>query len=195
MKRALKKWMMLVLMIALGGCAATQQIKIKSHSERTDIFREVREEGEIPNGCADLIIQASLKTHLEGFYMFELEESFHGKPRFPFLINVDGQAILWEINGQREIAPYYDEKGRKNPEGGDGMRYVLKKRIRLSSGSHKVFFSLPSEGYLKQIQITLNDGCLYKVEFKPIYRRVKSNIQSFLSGINRFEVVFDGQNP
>ena len=44
MGMVVRKWILLLFIIALGGCAASEQIRVKSQSERTDVFREVPKE-------------------------------------------------------------------------------------------------------------------------------------------------------
>ncbi len=88
MKTAVAKWLLfIILLIALGGCAATELVRIKSHGQREDVFKEVQDKGEIPKGYADLMIQCSIKTHLEGEYLLE-RGGFHGKPNYPFLLTL-----------------------------------------------------------------------------------------------------------
>ncbi len=187
MKKAIPKLMVLILVIALGGCAATQLIKIKSNSERADVFREVNE-GEIPTGFGDLLVECSIKTHLKGLYTVEWGETFHGESNYPFLLNIDGQSITWEIDGQKDIAPKYDEKGQRNPERGEGMKYILKKRIRLAAGLHKLFFALPSESIYKEMEISVKENQLHRLEFRPVYRGISLYYQHFLNGIRGLEI-------
>lgn len=94
-----------------------------------------------------------------------------------------------------ERKPKYDKDGKTSldPEAGDGMKYNLAKRLRLSSGNHKIFFGLPEETYFKELEITLIEGAEHILEFKPIYREktLPFRIQSFLKGIGKYEVYFD----
>jgi hypothetical protein len=77
MKRLFIYFMLVVLGTTLTGCGtASKQIRMKSHSERTDVFKG---EGVIPKWFADLVIRASIKTHLEGYYILESKASLHGK--------------------------------------------------------------------------------------------------------------------
>ncbi len=122
MKKLLCYLLLLVFVSAALGCGLTaREIKIKSQSERTDIFREVSEEGPAPKGLVDLIIKASVKTHVEGYYFFEPEKTFHGQPDYPFLVNIDGQAVIWRAERRKETTPVYDDQGRRDLEGGEGM--------------------------------------------------------------------------
>jgi len=75
--------------------------------------------------------EAQLWVMPEGYFLFEPRDSAQGKPDYPFLLNVDGQAVTWKADGLQEITPRYLEDGGRNPEGGTGIRYVLNRRIRL----------------------------------------------------------------
>ena len=98
--------------------------------------QEVADAGAPPQGFADLVVKAEIKTHREGYYIAESKESPHGKPGYPFVLNVDGQAAVWKVDGQKDVKPASDEKGKtsKDPEAGTGIKYVLEK----SSGSGPV---------------------------------------------------------
>lgn len=98
-----------------------------------------------PKGFADLVIKASIKTHLESYYILESKESLHGKSGYSFVINIDGQAVTWKVDGQKDTVPPYDAKGKisTNPEAGEGVKYSLEKRVRLAACSHRIFFGIP----------------------------------------------------
>lgn len=199
MKRLLIYIVLAVLGIALAGCGtAAQEIKMKSQSERTDVFVEGKDGEATPKGYVDLTIKANIKTHLEGYYIGESKESLHGKPGYPFLINIDGQAAIWKVTGAKETTPKYDKDGKtsRDPEAGTGMKYALDKKVRLRAGSHKVFFGLPEDKYSIEVEISLKEGETTTLEFKPIYRtkRIPTRIPSFLEGINKYEVFLNG-NP
>ena len=196
MGKSMPKLILVFFMIALGGCATTQQIKIKSQSERTDVFQEVRKDAPPSEGFTDLTIRASIKTHLKGFFPIELGDTRHGERDYPFLINVDGQAAIWKVDGQRERIR--TESGKeKNPEKGEGMRYILEKRIRLAPGVHSVFFSLPSEGFATEMKVILDAGTPNRLEFRPVYRTLRRFEENFINGIRRCEAYFNGKilNP
>ncbi|MEK6672355.1 MAG: hypothetical protein AABY42_02630, partial [Nitrospirota bacterium] len=197
MKMLLRYIVLAVLGITIAGCGATmQEIKTKSQSVRMDVFSEVKEEGMPPKGFVDLIIKANIKTHLESYYILESKESLHGKQSYPFLINIDGQAALWNVEGVRDNKPAYDKDGKTShdPEAREGMKYIFEKRIILTAGSHKVFFGLPDDKYSVEVKITLNEGEASVLEFKPIYRtkRIPTRIQTFLKGIDNYEVFLNG---
>ena len=124
MGKPMEKVIMVFFMIVLGGCAATQQIKIKSQNERTDVFQEMAKDAPPSARFADLSIRASIKTHLQGAFPVEFGDTRHGEPDYPFLIDVDGQAAIWKVDGQRETILTESAK-EKNPETGEGMRYIL----------------------------------------------------------------------
>lgn len=192
--RKVIKYIVFAALIAfLVGCgAASKKIMTKSHSERTDIFNEVREEGMPPKGFVDLVIKATIKTHLEGYYIFESRKSLHGRPGYPFVFNIDGQGVVWRVDGQKETTPLYDEKGKRTPEGGTGMRYTIEKTIRLVAGPHMVFFGLPEDKYSVEFKIGLSEGKQHVLEFKPVYsyRRQRTK-PSFEDGISKYEIFFN----
>ncbi|HAR46483.1 MAG: hypothetical protein A2X56_09090 [Nitrospirae bacterium GWC2_57_13] len=187
----------LVLGPSLVGCGATAQMIVeKSQSERTDIFQEISRDEAIPAGYAGLAIKASLKTHVAGYYVGESEKSLHGKPGYPFVINIDGQAAVWEVDGQKAVKPAYDEQGKtsRDPEARAGIMYILEKKLRLRPGEHKVFFGLPEDDYYAETEITLREGEEAALEFKPTYcyKTCPTRIPTFLRGICDYESYLHG---
>jgi hypothetical protein len=147
-----------------------------------------------------------VKTHIEGFHLFP-EKSLHGKPTYPFVVNIDGQEILWEVEGGSEATPVLTEAGDRDPEGGEGMRYTLEKKIRLLSGTHTLFFGLPAESYSESIKITVKSAQQHVFECRPVYKleqeeKIESkpgvtkpgwrNLRSFKHGLKECEILFDG---
>ena len=169
MRRLVIYMILMIFAMSLIGCGMGPKISMISQSERTGVFSEIKEEAPIPKGFSDLIIKAHIKTHLEGYSILESKESPHGKPEYPFLLNIDGQVVIWNAKGVKEITPKYDKWDRITPEGGEGMRYELNKKIRLRPGHHNVSFVLPAEDYMEGVGITLEEGKAYVLEFKPIY--------------------------
>ena len=92
--------------------------------------------------------------------------------------------------------PAYDENGKTSldPEARDGMKYVLEKKIRLSAGSHKVFFGLPEDNYFMEANITVQNGQTTVLEFRPVYRykTIPTRIPTFLDGISHYELYING---
>ena len=115
-----------------------------------------------------------------------------GRRRYPFVVNVDGQAALWEIGGQKEETPRYTKDGEKDPEGGDGIRYTLVKRIRLKPGEHRVFFGLPGERSFKELTVTLTGKEIRTIELKPVYNRYRYEGPRFERGVAKIEVTLKG---
>lgn len=183
----------LCTVLFLGCGAASKEITLKSQSERTDIFKEVQEGEIIPGGLVDLTITSSIKTHLEDFYLLESKKSLHGKHGYPFVINIDGQAATWKVDGQRENLPACDQEGKRVPEGGDGVRYNLQKKILLKGGSHKIFFGLPDENVFLQFELALKAGEPYVLEFRPVYLRRGKQPRYFLHGVKTCEVLLNGK--
>jgi hypothetical protein len=192
MKRLIRFLLLAVLCAAASGCsAASKAIELKAQGEKTGVFYEIAD-GQPSARYSDLIINAHIKTHLEGHYIFESKKSLHGKAGYPFLLNIDGQSVTWMVEGQIENTPIYDAKGKRIADGGDGRLYSIEKRLRLSAGPHKIFLGLPEENYFKEINITLKEKAVHKIEFRPVYKRDSRRVQSFLHGLREFEVYLDG---
>jgi len=179
-----------ILLLSCG--TALKEIALKSQSERTDVFQEVQERVSIPRGFVELTITSSVKTHLEGHYILESKESAHGKSAYPFVINIDGQAATWKVNGQEENLPMYDERGKGTPEGGKGVRYNLEKKILLRTGTHNIFFGLPGEKLSLQFKLVLKPGDSNVLEFRPVYSRRGKQPRYFFNGVSRLEVILNG---
>jgi len=90
------------------------------------------------------------------------------------------------------LPKYEDDKTSRDPEAGEGMKYVHEKKSRLATGTHKVFFGLPDEPYNTTEDILVKSGGLYDLEFKPDYRYKTgpTRIPTFLKGVDKFEVMF-----
>mgnify|MGYP001422938959 CR=1 FL=1 len=182
-----------VMGLVLIGCTGTSQtIRQNAQSQRADVFTEIKNSAMPAQGFVILTIKATIKTHLEGYYALESKESAHGKPGYPFVFNIDGQAATWKVVGQKESVPRYDKNGktRPNPDAGDGIKYVLEKKIQLRPGTHKVFLGLPADDYFKEVEVTLTSGSHTTLEYKPVYRdkTQPSRIPTFKKGIKEYEL-------
>ena len=202
MRRMLAFLFTMTVGTVLAGCMTTSQFqKEKSRTIRTGVFSEIGGKEAIPNGYAALEIKATIKTHTEGFYLLEAKDSLHGKKGYPFVLNIDGQAVVWKVDGREETIPLYFEKGGRNPEGGTGVRYAIRKRIRLAAGSHRLYFGLPSECYFREFDVTLTAGGTYVLAFEPVYKQRIPNLQRipdirrFTNGFDRYEKVWTEIRP
>lgn len=175
----------------LAGCMTTSQfMKARSQSARTDVFGEIGVKETIPKEYAILEIKATIKTHTEGFYLLESKNSLHGKKGYPFVLNIDGQTVVWKDDGKEEDLPIYREQGGRDPEGGTGVRYRIHKRIRMAGGYHRLFFGLPGECYYREFDMALEEGKTYSLALEPIYKR--GNVRHlrerrFINGIEEYK--------
>jgi len=188
--------------VLLAGCVTTSQfMTARSQGARSDVFEEVGEKDTVSREYVLLEIRASIKTHVEGYYPIESKDSIHGKKGYPFVLNIDGQAVVWKVDGREETIPLYFEKGGRNPEGGTGVRYAIRKRIRLAAGSHRLYFGLPSECYFREFDVTLTAGGTYVLAFEPVYKQRIPNLQRipdirrFTNGFDRYEKVWTEIRP
>jgi hypothetical protein len=148
----------------------SDEIKAKYTSTSNDVFQEIRVGYPVPEGFADIIIMAQIKTPLKGYFAYEAKDSFDRQPQYPFLFNIDGQATLWNVDGKKENTPLYDTWGSRTHDGGEGIRYVLEKKIRVAAGTHGISFALPGNKYYKKVEVAVKDGEQIVLEFKPLYR-------------------------
>jgi len=85
--------------------------------------------------------------------------------------------------------------GKRNPEGGEGVKYSLVKTIRMKPGTYKIYIGLTEEKVQKEVSITLVRGMKSKLEFMPLYfpGRHNRNTGSFYKGLRGFDVFLDGK--
>jgi hypothetical protein len=182
---------MTLILIGCGGIA--KDIQGKDNSLRADVFSEIKNSNPSSPSEVALLIKASIKTHVANYYAFESSDSLHGKPGYPFLVSIDGQAEIYKVDGQKEVTPLYDKDGHtsRDPEAGEGVKYILEKRIALRPGSHDVLLGLPEDDYFKEVTITLKEGYSYTMEFNPIYKykTFPARITTFKRGIKDLETI------
>ena len=198
MKRLMKFVTATAMTATLVGCGATLKvIERMGQSVRTDVFTEITADSAAPAGFVDLVIKGSLKAPLEGYDAPESKAPVHEKSGYPFLVNIDGQAVVWKVDGQKEILPLYDENGKTShdPDAGAGLKYILEKKIRLAAGPHEIFFGLPRETYYTKVQLTLKEDGVPVLEFEPryCYKTIPTRIPTFLRGICGYEAMLDRQ--
>jgi hypothetical protein len=170
--------------ILLAGCGANMEvIRNQSQSQVSHVFQEIQDKGRPPAGYADLVLKASLKTHLQGYYLLESKSSPHGQPACTFVVNIDGEARTYEVQGRIKQGPVDDDQGRSLSEAGIGMDYALERKFRLPAGPHRIFLGLPGEEYFKEVTVTLKEGESYELAFTPHYRRYKWGREAFENGL------------
>jgi hypothetical protein len=185
----------IICALILGSCATntavTEQIQKKS-MEQGAVFKELTDGMPTP-GFSVLIIRATMKTLREGFYPLEFKSALHGKPEYPFVFNIGGQGVTWLAKGTPDVQQKIVE-GKRNPEGGEGMKYFLEKRIMLTPGAYRIYVGLTEETLQEEVDVTLSEGKTSVLHFKPVYftGRHDRNAGSFYNGLRDFEVFFDG---
>jgi hypothetical protein len=181
-------------MAALWAAGCTQAVRnadVADAMGATGVFTEAAD-GPAEPGKVDLILRISIKTHPQGFYLLESDKSLHGKPGYPFIVTIDGQTTVWRVDGQPEATPSYDAAGIRTPEGGEGRRYALEKRLRLTAGAHMIEIDLPEEPYAQSIRVVLEErGKPYLLELRPVYQRPGNRRPTFLHGISRLDPFMD----
>jgi hypothetical protein len=180
----------LALLTGLGCRGSVKPVTAVPQSMRKDVFTEVRGQQPPPEGIVDLRIKASIKTPTTEHYLLE-SRTPPGKEGYAFELNIDGQEIIWNVEGKPEKTPVSGEHGRL-PEGGEGIRYILDKTINLRPGPHHVVFGLPYDDYYTQVKVSLKEGEAHSLEFQPIYAMGRRAYRTFFYGVTRSEVFLDG---
>jgi hypothetical protein len=191
MKKIMDWALLLAFVFLAANCGASrQQIHTQSKTLCEGIFCEVTTPDGPPPGYADVVIKASLKTHLPGEgALLEFGNCPHGGEFYHFVINIDGQAVTWKVPGQRENISL--ARGQHSQDEGDGMKYALEKKIWLRAGTHRVFLGVPESNATKTVTVNLQEGKSYTLEFRPIYTRPKAGHPSFRNGFLGFNAVFN----
>lgn len=186
MKKLIHWIPLLAFVVLAANCgAAREQIRTQSKTVCEGIFCEVNTPDGLPPGYADVVIKASLKTHLPEEGPLLAFGCLHGSEFYHFVINIDGQAVTWKVPGQQETVAV--TKGRHSPDEGSGMKYALEKKIWLRAGTHRVFLGVTEENYAKTATVNLQEGKSYDLEFQPIYPRYKQGHPSFRLGFLGFK--------
>ena len=191
---SLRRLAPLLTIFLLFGCAhITREQIMEKGSEQASIFEEISgKESEIPGGYSELFVKASIKIPQKEFYLFNKKPPRHENSQYPFVININGQGALWMVNctlDDQGVHIHYE----RNPEGGEGLMCRLEKRIRLKSGSCKVYFGLPEEKFETGVTISLAGGSTNVLEFKPIYWEGGDHHRTFLNGISTFDIFLNGK--
>jgi len=188
-------WGLFVAM-ALGGCAASPGlIKASNISTRNDVFQEVANGGTVPRGYADLRIVSSLKTHRPGRYPFERKS--HGTTDYTLLVNIDGQAVRLMGNITEEES---EPRALRDPEAGEGIRYLFEKTLRLRAGTHRIVVAIPEDGVVAEREIVLTAGSRHSLVLEPAYGATAGKqrpgfygVTSFYEGISGLRLQLDGK--
>ncbi|HBG07448.1 MAG: hypothetical protein A2075_07470 [Geobacteraceae bacterium GWC2_58_44] len=186
-----KFYLLLVLSLTvISGCAASSELlKTGTGSIRSDVFVETSNGGMIPRGYADLNIVSSLKTHKPGIYPFEKKS--HGTADYNLLVNIDGQALQFQGELQKESTP----RELEDPEAGDGIRYRFSKKLRLKAGSHNVMVALPDDGIAIERNITLSDRSDNVLVVAPVYGASSDKQRPGFYGLTSFNEGVKGLRP
>lgn len=181
-------------LVVLTGCAADRELVTKAVNSASDgVLQEVKEAGPIPGGYADLLIVASIKTHKP----YPFEKKTHGTPDFRILLNIDGQA-LWIAAALNE--ENIEQRGLRDPEAGEGVRYIFRTHLRLKEGKHKVIAAIPEDVVAEEREIDLKEGSANDIILEPVYgwsgaqkRPTAYTETSFLKGVKSFRMIFNGK--
>jgi hypothetical protein len=180
--------------IFFGGCQTLSQIiENKSLSTHNDVFTEFNQDDLILTGDTVLNVNLSIKRDEPEKYS-DIETGRLTKSTFPVVLNIDGQAIVWDATGRLENSELKNDKDLNADETGKGIKYSLSKKVKLKTGRHKVFLAAPSVDFAKEFTVTLSGQRDNTLSFRPQYgHRQCENQETFLSGFRSFDIFLDDQ--
>ncbi|HEY3275049.1 MAG TPA: hypothetical protein VGJ94_00385 [Syntrophorhabdaceae bacterium] len=192
--RGTKKGMAILLaglffIAALAACQETT--KPVTASMEAQVFSEVTDASVPSEGMACLTLRSSVKIPTPEHYVLHRIEKPSLEGGFPFELEVDGQEILWKVEGAPGVDPVYGPQGRI-AEGGVGMRYVLEKTIGLAEGPHHLVFGVPYDDFYMEVNVFLEGGETHTLEFQPVYAMGRKGYRTFFRGISMTAVFLDG---
>ena len=179
----------------LAGCAGnTELVRRANMGERSDIFSVVSTATPPDMGYADLTIRASVKTHHQGTYPLVVDA--HGTTGYELLVNIDGQKLRLPGEPRKEDS---SPDSLRDPDAGDGIRYLFRAHLRVKAGTHQVISALPGDNLAVAREVLLAGGSDYLLELEPDYYtgRNKSSTglpgsTSFREGIRTLRVTLNG---
>ncbi len=186
MKKTTYAALLASLLILVAKCSMGRvQTLTPTPASREGIFQEITTTEETPPGFADVVIKASLKTHLPGEgSLLEFIGSPHGGEFYHFVLNVGGQEAIWNVPGQLENNTVDGDANK-----GLGMKYTLEKKIRLRAGRSTLSLGFPEENYTRTLTVNLQGGNSYTLEFRPQYLGSGRNVPSFKDGFLGFSTL------
>lgn len=175
-----------IVTLILTGCAANK-VASMSRGDRNDIFEVLASKVAVAPGHADLAITASLKTAATGTSDYFL------------IVNIDGQAAQFEGVPTKENGSFLESE---NPESGEGVRYLFRRDLHLSSGWHNLFIGLTKNGVFMEKKIQLTAGGANYLEIIPIYGKRRlgrfpghNEVTTFRAGIVGLKAFLNGREP
>lgn len=198
MKRAASFAALMILVLTVAACAVKKEgIIARGQSTDAEVFREAKDGGLPPAESADLTIRASLKTYPKDHFLIDPKRPADIVSAYPFVLNIDGHGTVWRVDGKTDIVPAYDEKGRRVPEGGEGIKYTIEKKVRVPAGSHTIYFGVPEERYAVEEVISLSGGTQNVLELKPVYKRSHRGAtgwtRDFAHGLSEYDIYLNGK--
>jgi hypothetical protein len=182
---------LLTTLVFFGCVHVTREGIMQRASEKASSFKEIDEkDSQLPKGYSELVIKASIKIPKREPYLIKKRPPRDENSQYPFVLNINGQGVLWMVNCTLDKQKTYINN-KRNPEGGEGLICRLEKRLRLKSGSYKVYLGLLEEEFETEVAISLAEGSSNMLEFKPIYWRHRISKRTFRNGISTFDIFFN----
>ena len=169
MKNMKKYTLLIASLFLLGGCAASQTVRQLETQNAQGVFQVVKDaDGQPSAGYGDLKIALNLKTRNPGTFL--VDTTGYGTERYKLLIGINGQTETVAGVMTPESGEY---KGSKDPEAGNGVRYLFAKTLRLPVGEHRLVLALPGDKVLSEHVVKIKHG-VNALNLQPVYGRKSS---------------------
>ena len=86
-----------------------------------------------------------------------------------------------------------EERGKRNPEGGEGIKYYLQKTVTIRPGIYRVYFGLAEDKFQKDVTINVREGSENVIEYVPIYRYDRVLGPTFYEGLKNYDIFVNGE--
>lgn len=193
MKSTILAFTTITAFVILPGCADNKAlVKAMGTGTSQGVFQEIGENAPQVPGYADLHIYSSLKTHKPGIYS---GKDIHGTQDYMLLVNIDGQATT--LKGRLSMERN-ESRSVRDPEEGEGIRYLFTKILRVKTGTHRVFVALPTDDIVAGRDVIISEGENSSLTMEPIYGSVPGKhgpgtygLTSFKEGIKSIRLLLN----
>jgi hypothetical protein len=196
MKKLILGFTVSTTLAILAGCAGNRElITAMGTSTSQGVFREIEENAPPAPGYVHLRIYSTVKTHRPGIYA---RKDLHGTEGYTLLVNIDGQAVAVTGRLREERG---EARSMRDPEEGEGIRYLFTITVRVTAGAHRVGVAFPADGLVAEREISLSADETYALTVEPVYGSVPGKqrpgtygLRSFKEGIKSIRLLLNGKN-
>jgi hypothetical protein len=112
---------LLTTLVFFGCTHVTREGIMQKASEKASYFKEINgKDSQLPEGYSELLIKAWIKIPEKEIYLIKTRPPRDENSQYPFVLNINGQGVLWMVNCTLDKQRTYVHN-KRNPEGGEGL--------------------------------------------------------------------------